>query len=297
MLVTLSCCLLQPGCQSEYKSEKAFRRALEDAYVDVHPGWRIRGRDEGKTYFVRMDQLDDIDVSNLWSQYQATADRTEFLARWKAEKKREYDALRRNLSDHAKDVFPLLKSEKWVRRRDLGAIGPARKIAKIRPWRHELIPGVFVVLGLEEGKRGVRYASMAEVEATDLDHEAWVRRATENLQRILKPEVMQDEAYSGVEMKISGQLRALDLVNATGVSGLLLQPSFRKAMLDRFEAEELGAAVPIRDVLIVFRLGDFTILKPVRNRTIRLHDTQNHPAFRGLLKFDAERIAVLEPAR
>jgi hypothetical protein len=66
-------------------------------------------------------------------------------------------------------------------------------------------------------------------------------------------------------------------------------------MLAQFNLTELGAAVPIRNVLVVFDPTSFVTTKPIRARTHQLYDTQNHPGFRGLLRFDENGVGVLEP--
>ena len=286
------------ACSSDYDADR-FRKAVEQAYAEAHPGWTILRKKAGTTYFHRGDQIDALDVDALFAEYEASGQSgSAFVRAWTERSRAAYEALRRTLDEAREDVLPLLKSAKWIRYQDLGAIGPARRLPELRPFRHEVTEGLFVVLGIPEDRLGIRVASMAEVERSGEAGEVWVERATRNLAAAVEDEVLdEDGAYRGVGVDVKGRLKAFDLVNARGVSGLLLDPAFRAAMLDRFAMEELGAAVPIRDVLIVFDPDDFVAVKPARNRAHQLYDTQNHPGFRGLLKFDAERIGVLEPPR
>ena len=50
-------------------------------------------------------------------------------------------------------------------------------------------------------------------------------------------------------------------------------------------------------MLILFDPDEFTATKPVRARAHQLYDSQNHPAFRGLLLLEPDRVTVLEPGR
>lgn len=288
---------LGAGCKTDY-DEPGFRKAIEQAYAEAHPGWTILRKKDQRTWFHRGAQLDELDVAELFAAYKASGKAgSDYLADWTEAARTAYEAQRRTLEEAGDDVVPLIKSEKWVQYRDLGAIGPARRRAELRPWREAVTPGVFVVLGVPEGTLGVREASMAEMEASKTDDEAWLKRAIANLRGKLSGEViLEDGSYGGVPVELHGQLKAFDLNNGEGVSGLILDPTFRKAMLSKFGLDELGAAVPIRDVLIVFDPNDFVAVKPARNRAHQLYDTQNHPGFRGLLRFDAESIHILEPA-
>ena len=284
------------SCQSEY-DEPRFREAIETAYREAHPGWAILRRDAGATWFHRGDQVDELRVSDLFSAYRASHQSgAEFVRAWKAEAASAYASLRRRLGEAEDLVIPIIKSEKWVQYQDLGAIGPQRKRAELRPWRTEIAPGVFAVLGVPEDKLGFRFASMAEVDGSDRSGTEWLRRATQNLVQTAQDRAYSpNEGYLGVDIEVKQKLMAFDLENVDGISGLVLDRGFREAMLEKFGRSELGAAVPIRNVLIVFRPDDFVAVKPARNRARQLYDTQNHPGFRGLRSFDAEGLGVLEP--
>lgn len=282
------------ACESELDEER-FRRRAEDAYAEVHPGWTIYRREADATVFVRGDQLDRLEVEELWRQYrEGEAGARAFFAAWKEKAAREVEARRRTLAEAKRTVIPLLKSGSWVRVQDLAAIGPERIQKDIRPWRREVTDGLFVVLGVPEEKLGYRIASIREVEtSTVADESAWVDRALANLQRRID---LDDDA--GVEVRRDdGQLLAVDLPNADGVSSLVLSRSFRERMLKRFNLPAVGAAAPLRNVLILFHPDEFTAKKPVRARAHQLYDTQNHPAFRGLLLLESDQLRVLEPGR
>lgn len=284
------------ACRTDY-DEGGFRKAIEEAYADAHPGWTILRKKGSSTWFHRGDQVDELDVATLWVTYKASGQSGgDFVDGWMATAQAE-DAARRKTLDEAKAlVIPIIKSAKWVQYQDLGAIGPKRKLPEIRPWRQEITGGVFVVLGIPEEKLGYRIASIAEVERSADGAEVWLARAIANLGKKTRDEGRdEDGAWRGVDIEIKGNLKAFDLANVDGISGMLLDESFRSAMLEKFARDELGAAAPIRNVLIIFDPDDFVAVKPARNRAHQLYDTQNHPGFRGLLKFDAAGIGVLEP--
>lgn len=288
--------LFLAACKTDY-DEVGFRKAIERAYAEAHPGWTIFKRKGPSTWFHRGDQLDELAVSDLFAEYRASGvSGTDFISDWVKEERAKDNARRRTLKEAVDEVIPILKSEKWVQYQDLGAIGPKRRLPEIRPWRVLLTQGVYIVLGVPEEKLGYRFASIAEVEGSSLDAEAWVKKATENLVRRVRAEALEkDGSYDGVSVEVRGTLKAFDLANVDGVSALILDPSFRKEMLEKFGRDELGAAVPIRKVLIIFEPDDFIAVKPARNRAHQLYDTQNHPGFRGLLKFDEAGIGILEP--
>jgi len=282
------------ACESQL-NEESFRRRAEEAYADVHPGWTIYRRDEGVTTFVRGDQLDRLDVATLWSEYRASEQSARaFFAAYREAARAEVESRRRTLSEAKRTVLPLLKSANWVRVQDLAAIGPERIQKDIRPWRQEVADGLFVVLGVPEEKLGYRIASIREVEtSTVYDESGWVDAAVENLERRVDL-----ERDPGVEVRRDdGHLLAVDLPNVDGISGLVLSASFRLKILKRFNAPMVGAAAPLRNVLILFDPNEFTAKKPVRARAHKLYDTQNHPAFRGLLLLEPDRVTVLEVGR
>jgi hypothetical protein len=282
------------ACDAEL-DEESFRRAAEKAYAEVHPGWTIYRREEGATVFVRGDQLDRLEVDALWARYEGSGlGGRSFFSEWKEEARREVEARKRTLAEARRTVIPLLKSDGWVRVQDLAAIGPERIQKDIRPWRREVTDGLFVVLGVPEEKLGLRIASIREVETSTVhDVDGWVQQAIGNLERQIP--LARD---AGVEVRRDdGLLLAVDLPNADGVSGLILSQGFREHILKRFNKPSIGAAAPLRNVLILFEPEEFTAKKPVRARAHQLYDTQNHPAFRGLLLLEPDRITVLEPGR
>jgi len=282
------------ACETEL-DEEAFRRRAEEAYADVHPGWTIYRREADATIFVRGDQLDRLDLDALWTEYRdGDAGGSAFFAAWKEEEERKIDARRRTLAEAQRHVIPLLKSASWVRVQDLAAIGPERIRKDIRPWRKEVAEELFVVLGVPEEKLGYRIASIREVEtSTVMDESAWVGRALANLRS--KVDLGAD---AGVEVRSDdGELLAVDLPNEDGISSLVLSEVFRERALKRFDEPAVGAAAPLRNVLILFDPDEFTAKKPVRARAHELYDTQNHPAFRGLLLIEPQRLSVLEPGR
>jgi hypothetical protein len=282
------------ACDAEL-DEESFERAAEKAYAEVNPGWTIYRREDEATVFIRGDQLDRLEIGELWRTYQKSGQggRTFFTA-WKEEARREVEARRRTLAQARRSVIPILKSDAWVRVQDLAAIGPERIQKDIRPWRKEVAEGLFVVLGVPEVKLGYRIASIREVETSTVhDETGWVDAAVDNLERRI---ALEDDA--GVEVRRDdGVLLALDMPNADGVSALVLSPRFRQRVLKRFNKPVVGAAAPLRNVLILFLPDEFTATKPVRARAHQLYDTQNHPAFRGLLRLEPDRVTVLEPGR
>ncbi|NJK88152.1 MAG: hypothetical protein HC923_01335 [Myxococcales bacterium] len=283
---------LAAACSSEM-DERSFRRNLEEAYAEVHPGFTIFRREPGVTLFVRGDQLDRLEVESLWKEYLGADKPRDFLERYREEAEAEVRALRRTLARAKRTVIPLLKGEGWIRIQDLAAIGPERIQKDIRPWRKAVTDGLFVVLGIPEGRLGLRQASIREVEtSTVMDAESWMQVALQNLTRQI------DLGDGGVEVRNDdGELLALDLPNEDGISAMVLSETFRRDLLTRFNQPEVGVAVPIRNVLIAFDHEAFTTRKPVRARAHELYDTQNHPAFRGLLAVSIEGLRVLEDGK
>jgi hypothetical protein len=269
-----------------------FRRQAEKAYAEANPGWTVGHRSGMSTIFVRGDQLDTLDIGSMFEGYQKSGmSGTAFFDRWVAEQEKEAKARRRTLEQAKDDVIPVLKSGSWIRVQDLGAIGPRELHDRIRPWRKELATDVFVLLGIPEEKLGLRFASIEEARESSDTIEARLDRATKNL-------ASRVGTSTGSEVRgIGDRLLVYDLSGHENISALILDPQFRQRMLEKFGKEELGAAAPIRNVLIIFDHQELTATKPVRARAHQLYDTQNHPAFRGLLKFDRASIAILEPAK
>lgn len=271
--------------------QDGFRRQAEKSYMEVHPGWGIARRDGMTTTFVRGDQLDKLEIGGMFESYKTSGkSASNYFTEWSRVQAEQAKARRRTLEQAKDDVIPIIKSGSWIRVQDLGAIGPKGIQDKIRPWRKDVAPDVFVLLGVPEEKLGFRFASIEEVRES-VTKEAWLDRAIANLTKRVG-------TSTGSEIKDNkaGRLLVYDLSGYDDISGLILDPKFRIAMLDKFMRDELGAAAPIRNVLIVFDPLDFTALKPVRARAHQLYDTQNHPSFRGLLRFDRSGIGVLEPA-
>lgn len=265
---------------------------VERVFGEVNPGFGVASREGHKSVMVRGDQLHVIKTSPLFDAYKASGQSADdWLDGWRAQLETEAKARRRTL-DQSKDTLrPIIKSGSWVRMQDLGAIGPKAVQDKIRPWRKPLAPDLFVVLGVPEEMLGNRYASVEEVASSTTTAEVWLTRATANLVRQV------GTATGGVELRrADGRLMVFDMPNEDGVAGLILDPGFRKQMLAKFDLVVLGAAIPNRDVLILFDAEDFVTTKPIAARAHVLHDERNHPGFRGLLRFDETSISILEVA-
>lgn len=290
-LATFAMCALV-ACEGKL-DEKRFRKRAEDAYREAHPGWTIAKKRETLTYFVRVDQVETLDVAALFADYDKSGQSaSDFLDAWVDREKRMAAARRRTFSQAAADVVPVIKSGSWVNVQDLGAIGPARMMKQIRPWRKKIAEDVFVVLGVPEERLGLRIASIQEVEDHKDPPDAFIEKAVAELRKEVTTSSRSVEMH-GKE----GNLLAIDFENVDGISALILSERFRQDMLAKFQLPELGAAVPTRNVLVVFDPKDFVTIKPIRARTHSLYDTQNHPGFRGLLRFDKAAISILEPAR
>ena len=289
-ILAASC--LWPACEGEL-DERGFVRSVERAYIDVHPGWTIVRRRDGVTTFVRGDQQDALRTTELYLKYKESQQTpSAFFSAWTDEQRAMAEARRRTLKTARDDIIPIVKGGNWIRVQDLGAIGPARVRDKIRPWRKAIAKDVFVVLGIPEDRLGYRFASIEEMQSSEQSGDDWLAQAITNLVRAMG-DIDGQAIYSS---KDDSKLLVLDMKNVDGVSGLVLDPAFRRSMLRRFDLPELGAAVPIRNVLIVFDPADFVTIKPIRARTHQLYDTQNHPGFRGLLRFDKDVVSVLEAA-
>lgn len=278
------------SCSREL-GEDAFKREAEKAYMEAHPGWGIVRRDGPLTTFVRGDQVDVLDVARLYDLYKKSGkSATSYFEAWIEEQEADARARRRTLDQAKADVIPVLKSGSWVRVQDLGAIGPKRVQDRIRPWRKDIANDVYVLLGVPEEKLGYRFASIEEVRASPEGEDLWIARAVENLRARVGTSTASEVRGAGERLLV------YDLSGYESISGLILDPKFRSEMFDKFGKDELGAAAPIRNVLIVFDPAEFSATKPVRARAHQLYDTQNHPSFRGLLRFDRSGISVLEPA-
>lgn len=275
------------ACEAKLDKER-FRRRAEQAYIEVNPGWTIIKRAVDETVFVRGDQIDRLDITSMFDAYEASKKKgSEYFEGWMKERQAEAEARRRTLEQAEKDVIPIIKSEKWIRVQDLGAIASERIRDQIRPWRKQVATDVFAVLGVPEEKLGYRFASIEEVASSKKSDDEWMAIAIDNARQLVG-------TATGTEMRSDDRLRVVDMKNVDGVSALVLDPKFRRQMLEDFQLSELGAAVPIRNVLIVFDPSDFTTIKPIRARARQLYDSQNHPGFRGLLRFDKDVITILD---
>lgn len=278
---------LLSGCQQPY-SEERFQKEIEKAYVAADPGWGVYRRKGRLSSFVRGDQLDTVDTEALYKAYQASKQSgSDFVAAWQAEQAAAAKARHQSLETAKDRLILTFKSKNWVTAQDLGAIGPKSDRAKLRPWRKEIASGFYAVIGVPEAKRGYRYASMAEM-AADPGEEAWMAAAIANAKRRVQnaePDALRDK---------NQKLLVLDFPNEDGVGALILDPAFRRDMLGRFEASAIGAAVPLREVLILFPSEDPLTQRPIRARTHQLFDTQNHAGFRGLLRLEQDSLSILE---
>lgn len=288
---TLSCLVAAPlGCEQKLDAEH-FQRKVERLYVEANPGFSIRKRKEMLTYFVRGDQVVEWNAAPLFAEYQAGGSRSSYFDELSTRLKKETEARRRTLAQAESEFIPILKSGNWIRVQDLGAIGPPSKQDQLRPWRRKVSEDLFVLLGVPEELLGYRYVSVAEVGEAKSSEDELLSRANENLKKRV------GTATGAVELRSdTGQLRVLDMPNVDGISARILDPDFRQEMLGKFNLGQVGAAIPNRDVLILFDPDDFTTKKPVRARTHELYDARNHPGFRGLLLFDKDKVWELEPA-
>lgn len=283
--------LLLLACEAPLTKDR-FQQQAEHAYSEVNPGFGVGRREGDKSIMFRGDQLYVLKTGPLFLDYQASKKSpSAWMEAYKAQLEQEAKARRRTLDQQKSTIIPIIKSGAWVRVQDLGAIGPKRIQEQIRPWRKAVTEDVYVLLGVPEELLGYRYANIAEVESSTTPADVWLTRAISNLALTV------GTATGGAVLnKPDGKPMVFDLPNEDGVAGLILDKAFRQKMLQRFDAVSLGAAVPSRDVLIIFEAEDFVTIKPIRARTHQLHDERNHPGFRGLLRFDADRLTVLEPA-
>ena len=283
---------LLPACEAEL-DEPAFARRAERTYLDIHPGWIVVRRIESGTVFARGDQQDILPIADLYAEYQKGHLRASaFFDAYVRAQKELADQRRRSLEQAKADVIPILKGAAWVRAQDLEAVGSPRERAKIRPWRQPISSDMFVILGIAEGRIGYRFASIDEVGTSTVGAAAWLTRAVRNLSAKVGKSEGRASNHSGAKRK----LRAVEFEDVDGVSALVLDPGFRKRMLDRFGLPELGAAVPARNILIVFDPSDFETVRAAQAHARGLYETRNHPGLRVLLRFDHDDVSVLAPA-
>ena len=273
--------------------EHGFQRRVEQAYVEVNPGFGVLRREPSKSTFARGDQTFSLDTGALYAEYRSSKKSAgSFLDQFSEKLSHEAKARRRSLEQAKDDVIPILKSGSWIRVQDLGAIGPPSTQEQIRPWRKELSPDLFVLLGVPEELLGYRYVSIREAKSATVSEDRWLQRAVANLAAKSKSVVDKGVEARGADQRLL--VYELQTTEHEGLGALILDRAFRTKMLSKFQKDELGAAAPTRDTLIIFDAGDFVAMKPVRSRTHLLYDTQNHPGFRGLLRFDRELVSVLE---
>jgi hypothetical protein len=281
-----------PGCGSKL-DEQSFERRAEQAYAEANPGFFLARREPSKkptkSTFARGDQIYVLDVGALFAEYQASGKSGGAFIDTLSERFQSEAKARRKTLEQARDqVLPILKAGLWLRAQDLGAIGPPSQQEQLRPWRKEVAPDLFALLAVPEELLGYRYVSIHEVKGSTVGDDAWLGRAIKNL--VKKTGTPKDTEVKGDD----GRLLVDEFVESEAAGALILDPAFRRRMLTKFNKEELGAAVPLRDVLIVFDAAEFVAMKPVKARTHQLYDTQNHPGFRGILRFDKDLITVID---
>lgn len=288
----LAIAILLVACEQPLTPD-GFQRRAERTYSDVNAGFGVGRRDGLKSYMARGDQVYILETKPLYDQYKdSKKSASDWFEDWREKLEAEAKARRKTLDSAKDEVIPILKSGTWIRVQDLGAIGPRNVQDQIRPWRKPIADDVFVLLGVPEELLGYRYVSLHEVETSKTAADEWLNKAIANLSKMVST------ATGSVELKRDdGRLMVLDMPNKDGISGLILDKEFRRKMLSQFNADSLGASVPNRDVLIIFDAEDFVTVKPIRARTHQLYDERNHPGFRGLLRFDADKISVMEPGR
>lgn len=288
----LGAAIIAPACASEY-DERGFQREAEKIYMEVNPGFGIMRRTGTKSTFVRGDQVYVLDVGPLYTEYKLSgASGSKYLEEWRKRLEEEVASRRRTLEQARETIVPIIKSGSWIRVQDLGAIGPRREQDKLRPWRKEVAKDVFVLLGVPEELLGYRYVSIHEIGGSATAEDEWLKLAIANSVRQVGSSTDASELRAEDD-----RLLVYDLSGVDGVSALILDRGFRAKMLELFQKTELGAAVPNRDVLIVFDATDFVTIKPIRARTRSLYDARNHPGFRGLLRFDRDTLSVLDSGR
>jgi hypothetical protein len=281
------------SCESDL-DPSAFQRKVEQTFVEANPGFGVLRRDKDKSTFARGDQTYSLDVSALYGEYKASKKGGgAFLSSYGERLSADAKERRRSLEQAREDVIPIVKSGAWIRVQDVGAIGPPSTQEQLRPWRKELGPDLFVILGVPEKLLGYRYVSIHEVKSATVTEQIWLDRATANLARRSKDVLDKAVDVHGSDKR----LLVSEIDGQEGVSALVLDRAFRQKLLNRFNKDELGAALPTRDVLMVFDSSDFVATKPARSRAHQLFDTQNHAGFRGLIRFDKDLIAILESGK
>jgi hypothetical protein len=273
--------------------EQAFERKVEQAYADANPGFFLARREQTKkptkSTFARGDQIVVLDVGALFAEYQASGKSGGAFVDTLSERFQSEAKARRRTLDQARDqVIPILKAGAWIHAQDLGAIGPPSQQEQLRPWRKEITPDLYALLAVPEELLGYRYVSLHEVKSSTVGEDKWLERAIKNL--VKKVGTPKDTELKGDD----GRLLVDEFVESEAAGALILDPAFRRRMLTKFNKEELGAAVPLRDVLIVFDASEFVAMKPVKARTHQLYDTQNHPGFRGILRFDKDLVGIID---
>src|SRR5262245_7311815 len=119
-LLVLALC----SCKGELDPD-AFRREAETAYADTHPGWGIVRRDAMITTFVRGDQLDRMDVGDMYVAYKKSGKKASaWFEEWSKQQEAEAKARKKTLEQAKETLIPIIKSGSWIRVQDLGAIGP-----------------------------------------------------------------------------------------------------------------------------------------------------------------------------
>jgi len=269
-----------------------FQVRAERVFNEVNPGFGVGRREHAKSIMVRGDQVHVIKTEPLFAEYKASGESSgDFLDGWRVKLEAESKERHRSLVQSTRTLVPIIKSGAWVRVQDVGAIAPKNVQDQIRPWRKQIAPDVFVVLGVPEQLLGHRYASIAEIASSTTTADVWVERAVANIVRKV------GTATGGVELeRDDGRLMVFDMPNEENVASLILDKGFRAKMIAKFNLPSLGAVVPNRDVLIIFDTEDFVTIKPIRARAHEYHDERNHPGFRGILRFDESSITVMEVA-
>ncbi len=289
----LAIAALAVACEGDL-DEGQFARRAERAYLEVHPGWTMVKRYGDQTVFVRGDQQDVLRIGSLYRAYRASGrSGSAFFEGWMDEQRALVRARRRALADAGADVIPILKGSAWVRAQDLGAVGSAEVRDRIRPWRRSIAPGVHVILGVPEERLGYRSASIEEVQTSTHSADEWLERAVQNLAAKVA-DIGGRSLFAGDD---EARLLVLDLDPIDGVSALVLDPAFRRRMIERFGRPVLGAAVPVRDRLTIFDPSEPANVKPIRVRAHQLYDTRNHPGLRDLLRLTADGVDVWTPTR
>ncbi|MBI4821943.1 MAG: hypothetical protein HY791_37140 [Deltaproteobacteria bacterium] len=282
--------LVASGCQPPLDAN-LFQKRAEKIFVDVNPGFGIARREGMKTTFVRGDQVFALDAGPAFAEYQAKKQpASDFFEAWQRRLEDEAKGRKRSLEQAAADIVPIIKSGKWINVQDLGAIGPKSLQDQIRPWRKKVAEDVFVLMGVPEPLLGYRYVSLHEINESKKPDSEWLDRSIANLAARIG-------TSTGAELRADdGRLLVIDYAGTEGAAALILDKGFRSRVLAAFNKTEVGAAIPNRDVLVLFDHEDFVAVKPVRARAHQMYQERNHPAFRGLLRISADGLAIFEAA-